>query len=319
MNRSRLTLALMLGMLTTVGCQSLSGGKKWFGKEEKVEYATPNKVVAIWTDAVHNQTGMKPTRGLGGRIYFYDSHHKAVQVSGGLTVFVYDDTNPDNRNAQEPTRKVSFTPEQVAAFFTPSEFGPSYSVWVPWDEVGGERKHLSVIPVFTDHLGQMLAGDQARHVLPGTKPIETAIAKKDKDDVSTADYLANQQSSSIVAQASGSSDLNKQSVTSNTIKLPASMQQRLRSRHKSGAVIARRSNHHERAASWTRKQLSEPREAETVVEKPTTSSTSTLPRSGHSVLRPPQGQASQSAPQDHVPAPMQPGHEVPPSYLLGPR
>jgi hypothetical protein len=302
------SLIALIWMLTCVaGCQSLNGGKKWFGKEEEVNYGTPNKVVAIWTNAVHNQSGYKPTRGLGGRLYFYDAHHKPVQVNGSLTVFVYDDTDPAKRESQESTRKLTFNPEQVATLYTPSDFGPSYSVWVPWDEVGGERRHLSVIPVFTDQQGQMLAGDQAQHVLPGVIPDEIAIAKE--DSVSTADYVAQQKSSNGIQQASAAADVKQVTVKSSTIKLPASMQERIR--RQASVPQRRRNSYLDRATSWTRTQLSEPRStqeasrSDKAAENKVTP-TSNLPRSAHSALRPHRAPTSRSEQPGSAPAPRQP-------------
>ena len=119
----------------------------WWKKDDLPPVQTPSKIVAIWTDSVYNETGAKPIRGLGGRIYFYNAQHETVRVDGKLTVFLYDDTDENARERQEATQRIDFEPEDVANKYTPTEFGPSYRFWVPWDEVGGERVQLSVIPV----------------------------------------------------------------------------------------------------------------------------------------------------------------------------
>lgn len=219
-------LLLCLMVVAASGCQSLSFGK--WGKEEEIVYETPSKIVAIWTNSVFNEVGKPPVRGLGGRVYFYDAEHHPIQVDGKLSVFLYDDTDRKGRRKQEATKAMHFTPEQVASKFTPTDFGASYSFWVPWDEVGGERAQLSVIPVFTSNSGEMLVGEQARHLLPGSNPIELAEDEAEDDKgVQKAGYLTTNPSKSDVIQAAGIQD-QKLSFESTSIKLPPAMQRRLR-------------------------------------------------------------------------------------------
>ena len=217
----------LLAASSLVGCQSLFDGKRWFAKEKELETKTPSKMVAIWTNSVLNEAGKRPVRGLGGRVYFYDAEHRPVPVDGQFSVFVYDDTDPDSVQRQEASKRVNFTPTEVASHYTPSKFGSSYSFWVPWDEVGGESKKLSVIPVFTDSKGRMLVGDQARHVLPG----RLALAETKSGGVAPASF----ESSATSDQSESSSTKVKleedgSRVITSTIKLPPTMQKRLRGR-----------------------------------------------------------------------------------------
>ena len=46
----------------------------------------------MWSDAVYTQPGLPPTRGFGGRLYFYDAHDQPVKVEGQLVVYAYDDS-----------------------------------------------------------------------------------------------------------------------------------------------------------------------------------------------------------------------------------
>jgi hypothetical protein len=222
-------LLVCLGCCVLAGCQSLSGPKEWFAKEEEeIVYETPSKIVAIWTNSVFNENGKPPVRGLGGRVYFYDGTHQPIQVDGKLSIFLYDDTDPDGRKKQEASKTIHFTSEQVASKFTPTDFGASYSFWVPWDEVGGERAQLSVIPVFTSDEGEMLVGDQARHLLPGRNPIEFIDEMEEGgSEVQQASFVDKNGSSNQVAKASAVEDA-KDRMKSSTIKLPPTMQQRLR-------------------------------------------------------------------------------------------
>lgn len=219
-------LSLVLACISLSGCASAKWWTEnsWFGdQEEKLIYGKPTKIVAIWSNSVFNQPGESPTRGLGGRLYFYDENHRPVAVNGKLSVFLYDDSDPDASLKQEASKVIHFPAEDVARNYSPTEFGSSYSFWVPWDEVGGERTQLSVIPVFTSTDGLMLVGEQARHLLPGTMPEskpETGIAQVSnvteigKDNRQVKQMSAEMQASSPNAFVS-------------TIKLPPSMQQRV--------------------------------------------------------------------------------------------
>ena len=112
------------------------------------------------------QPGKPPTRGFGGRLYFYNEKSHAIPVEGQLVVYAYDDAEAKHANS-DPERKYAFTPEQFERHYSKSDLGPSYSIWIPWDAVGGEQKSISLVPVFTASNGQLVMGQQAMNVLPG--------------------------------------------------------------------------------------------------------------------------------------------------------
>lgn len=231
MSHRQFTL-LLFCLCAFVGCKSIdattdksANDKSWWDRTAEPAPETPAKIVAIWSNSVFNEPGTKPVRGLGGRLYFYDAKHQPICVDGKLAVFLYDDTEPGRRKDQEATKQIHFSPEQVAGNYTPTEFGPSYSFWLPWDEVGGERKHLSVIPVFTSNEGEMLVGDQARYLLPGKERVELAETTPESGNVMAASFEADGTSSQI-AQTNASEAEARPSST--RIKLPPSVQRRLR-------------------------------------------------------------------------------------------
>src|SRR6476660_7033999 len=96
------------------GCQTMPDGTKSWGfggpKVEESKYPAPVKMAAIWAPAVLNQPGQVPTRGFGGRVYFYDGANNPVAVEGQLIVYAYDDTVP-GAGGKTPERKFAFTPE----------------------------------------------------------------------------------------------------------------------------------------------------------------------------------------------------------------
>ena len=123
-----------------------------------------------------------PARGFGGRLTFYDSKaDKPVKVDGTLVVYVFDEEGRDPGNAK-PDRKYVFSKEDWERHYSKSELGHSYSVWLPWDEVGGPQKEISLIVRFTPSTGPTIVGEQARQVLPGVK----AVAKSEGPQPGTA-------------------------------------------------------------------------------------------------------------------------------------
>lgn len=230
----RLCFAWMLGLSMLAGCNLLDGEKDWLGRKEApetIDGETPQKLVAIWSNSVVNQSGQRAIRGLGGRVYFYNDEHKPITVNGDLIVYVYDDSSPEGKERKEATRKFKFSNEELASTLTSTQIGPSYSLWLPWDEVGGEKTHLSVIPVFTDAKGRLVVGDQARHLLPGKEPIQLANDDRSRPSinpaVSTAAFNAPPDMQPHVAQTSAAGQVRRLSVKSTRIQLPKSVQQRL--------------------------------------------------------------------------------------------
>ena len=172
MHRLARTIVLQLAVLSPLapGCKVMDLKEKLpLGQKEEADIAEPQKLVSLWADTIFTQPGRSATRGLGGRLYFYDEKNDPVPVEGQLAVYAFDDSQQESAN-RAPDRKYVFTPEQLAGHFSPSEFGASYSVWVPWDAAGGVRKDVSLIPVFTTSSGRVVVGEHTKHVLPGTAP-----------------------------------------------------------------------------------------------------------------------------------------------------
>ena len=219
--KNRILLVVLLGVSSLFsGCQTLSESKLLKKEDEERVFETPSKIVAIWTNSVFSGSGEKPVRGLGGRLYFYDKNHQPIQVDGKLSVFLYDDTKEGDRTQQEASKTVHFTPDQVASKFTPSDFGASYSFWVPWDRVGGNKTQLAVIPVFTARTGEMIVGDQARHLLPGKDPIKFIDEEENTEIGSGVRQVS-------FEEVDGDED-DELRIRTSTIKLSPALQERLR-------------------------------------------------------------------------------------------
>lgn len=136
--------------------------------KESTEPQFPKRLVATWTDTVLNKAGQEPVRGFGGRIAFFNQEEETpVRVEGQLVVYAYDETNRKNYETH-PTRRYVFPTEQFAKHESENKLGATYSVWIPWDEAGGEQKKISLIARFEPVGGPRVIGEQTRHLLPGT-------------------------------------------------------------------------------------------------------------------------------------------------------
>jgi hypothetical protein len=138
--------------------------------DEKPEPQIPSRLVATWTETVLNKAGEKPLRGFGGRIAFFkQASEDPVRVDGQLVVYAFDETSRPSHETH-PTRKYIFPAEQVVRHESESKVGPSYSFWLPWDEVGGLQRNISLIARFEPKGGPIVIGEQTKHFLPGASP-----------------------------------------------------------------------------------------------------------------------------------------------------
>ena len=137
----------------------------------------PSRILAVWVETVRFTQGQTPVRGFGGRVMFYQhGEDEPIKVEGDLVVYAFDE-NGRKPTDPRPSRKYVFSADQLEAHYSKSKVGHSYSFFVPWDNVGGLRKEISLIVRFQPELGPPIASEQTRHILPG-KPVpeETQVA-----------------------------------------------------------------------------------------------------------------------------------------------
>lgn len=165
--------------LAFTGCSSLTTAKNKNGKKDsnwsffkKKEYQIPHSMNVTWTYDIFTKEGKQPTRGFGGRLYFYNEKSQAIPVDGELTVYGFDDTerSHDGSSIESADKKFRFTPEQFTSHFSESELGASYSIWIPWDAAPGMQKKIMLIPTFKSKDGPVIRGNSATVILPGITP-----------------------------------------------------------------------------------------------------------------------------------------------------
>jgi hypothetical protein len=154
--------------------KKLTGSEK--DKNTKKGDKPAETMAVIWKDTVLEKPGSTSVRGFGGRIFFYDNQSNAVKAEGELVVYGFDDTSNEDSAAGNPPkspkadRKFVFESNKFQSHFSETDLGGSYSVWIPWEQVGGNRKTITLIPVFKTNDGRILKSGQTITVLPGKNP-----------------------------------------------------------------------------------------------------------------------------------------------------
>jgi len=224
---------LLIANLT--GCGALDDGwqKKlpWSTEPTVVEsqYERPMRMAAIWTADVLTTPGQPTVRGFGGRLYFYNQKSQPIPVDGQLVVYAYDDSI-EAKSRKTPDRKYAFTPDQFTQHYSESELGASYSVWLPWDRVGGYKTSISLVPVFTSTNGQVVMGHQALNLLPGKNQEKPLAATEGSVQVTrSVEQVGYNQGGPSAGHANPfHGPAKKPRMQTTTISVPASMRERLR-------------------------------------------------------------------------------------------
>lgn len=167
---SHCTILCVVMLTAASGCSTLQkqgeSGAWSIKKLWKQEYQKPASMAIIWSPDVLTVAGKPPTRGFGGRIFFYNDKNQAIPVEGDVIVhgFLGDPAFSGNKEAD---KTFAFTAEQLTSHYSPSQLGASYSIWIPWDAAGGHRDQVTLIPTFKVVGGGIVQGAAAKLILPG--------------------------------------------------------------------------------------------------------------------------------------------------------
>ena len=238
-------IAVAIGCSMT-GCQSFQekmpkvskDSLTFWKKKEITDGSNAQKMITLWSENVAYGAQFGAKRGLGGRIYFYDKDQKPAKVEGELVVYAYDDDkDPDGT---EPARKYVFSKEEFSQFYSESEFGPSYSVWLPWDDVGNPEQSISLVPIFKTESGNLIRGELSRSLLPGKSD------RKMRDQTTTREMARHQASRSDIRRVSFSEDsesdagdagTSRKGLRRTSIPMPGTMKQRIMEQAKESGEI----------------------------------------------------------------------------------
>jgi hypothetical protein len=197
----------------------------------------PTRLVSTWADTVLQRTGKPAQRGFGGRLLFFmPGSEDPVRVDGQLVVYAFDETDREKHDTH-PTRKYLFPREEFARHESESQLGPSYSIWLPWDEVGGNMKQISLIAKFEPYGGTYVMGEQTKHLLPGLSnhptehlvgpgigPVEVA---QHTEKTAVQNAVKPISAEIPIASATSGAAKKKESPSTTTIALPKKWEQRL--------------------------------------------------------------------------------------------
>jgi len=223
-------MAGLSAMVITLGCQSfkpkpLDTVTSIVKKQEEYPITTPVKVVAFWKEATLENSNGHSIRGFAGRVYFFDQKEQAVKVDGQLVVYGFDDSN-ESQQRETPDKKFIIERDGLASKYSVSDVGPSYSIWLPWDEVGGLQKDIALVTMFKSADGAVVHGEASKNTLPGKQQPHIAeresLLKELQKSIRNVD-----RSTDVGAKAEGQEAANKLNTT--TIPLSPNMQERLES------------------------------------------------------------------------------------------
>lgn len=136
---------------------------------KKKEYQIPQSMNVTWVHDIISVPGKPPTRGFGGRIYFYNEKSQTIPVDGEVMIYGFDDTlvSHEGVGMDQADKRFRFTAEQFTTHFSEGDLGASYSIWVPWDAAPGAKKKIMLIPTFKSKDGKVIRGNSATLLLPG--------------------------------------------------------------------------------------------------------------------------------------------------------
>lgn len=133
----------------------------------------PTSMVDVWQTFAQTTPEGKVVRGIAGRVHFYgDSRKKqAIKVDGDMTIFVFDGKETDPAKSK-PLKVYKFRAKTLQTHYAYKKpLGHGYDFFLPFDELGGEEKHLCVMARFDDHLeGSLVLAPPVQTILKGTKP-----------------------------------------------------------------------------------------------------------------------------------------------------
>lgn len=153
--------------LAVPGCSPLGFNLSDFSFNSEDKPVTPTRMIPVWTDTVLTRAGKPGVRGFGGRIVFYqEGRTLPVRVDGSIVVYAWDDTE-SKALSKVPDRKYVITAEELPEHFSESRIGPSYSIWIPWDEAGGAHRKITLVTRFVGTNGAEVVSEAIDAVLPG--------------------------------------------------------------------------------------------------------------------------------------------------------
>lgn len=139
--RSILSVLLSATLLAAFsgGCSSLDMNRLT-GGSPRVTYEDASKpavrALCVWQEAQGQSQNGQTARGFGGQIYFFNAvDSMPVVVDGDVRIFLFDDEGTPEEQAK-PIGEFDFPREMWRGMLHDSQFGPAFSVFIPYPKPG---------------------------------------------------------------------------------------------------------------------------------------------------------------------------------------
>lgn len=228
---------------SAAGCAGLDFSKPipWQDKtakekveEEEEQFEEPQRIVSIWNEqTLHHSDGRPSSRGFGGRLMFYGKDKEnSIQAKGDLVVYAYDETAAVMRGevaaaTSKPNCRYKFTAEKFKEHYRESTAGHAYDFWIPWDKVGGEKRIITLAPVFILPNGKSIPGEPKQCVLMGRTP-QIQNVDVQRTDKAAIEYGVRPvgYEAPVSGALNSSVEPSRRAVETTTISIPTSMAMR---------------------------------------------------------------------------------------------
>ena len=170
-------LLLTLGIVAlTGGCSALTGSKRG-----ALTYASPRnpaiKCLCVWQQAEGPGLNGETTRGFSGQLFFFPQQGEVpVAVQGDLKIYVFDDVGSAEEQAR-PIHQVDLNGYEMNARLGDTQFGPSYTVFVPYTRRGHHEANCALRVKLTRPDGSALYSEMTQVRLAGSARRKTTAAE----------------------------------------------------------------------------------------------------------------------------------------------
>ena len=161
-----------IALACSSGCTTSGLFSSWTHKDEVPKATSKNPAVrclCLWEPAEGTGVDNKPARGVAGQVFFFTRDSvSSVAIEGDVRIFMFDDQGSEEEQSK-PLHQFDFKDNTFQAFMTPTQFGPSYQLFVPYSRKGRHQAELAVRvrlaqegapPVFSDITKVVLNGHE---------------------------------------------------------------------------------------------------------------------------------------------------------------
>ncbi|MHC4878666.1 MAG: hypothetical protein ACYTGL_19630 [Planctomycetota bacterium] len=129
--------------------------------------ATASKCLCLWQQTEAQRSDGQAVRGFGGQVYFFPAEgEKPVSVDGTVHVFLFDDVGSSDEQAR-PIYETTFSSVEWNSMLSESQFGPVYSLFVPYPRGGKYEANCTVRVGLTGNDGSRVFSDMTPVRLAG--------------------------------------------------------------------------------------------------------------------------------------------------------